>query len=105
MGARADVWSRCQSGPRKAGQDKIDLDRVDQFHVQCPVTLGFIEHLTGEPVTKSFRAKRKYKADVLRDEWAPYDISSHVYEGSFRYRKEPVWDEQEEDLDSDVTVS
>jgi len=103
--ARADVWSQCRAGPRKAANNRIDLDKVDQFHVQCPVTMGLIECTTGEPVTKSFRQKRKYKADALRDEWAPYDISSHAYEGGYRYRREPPLEEQDEDLDPDITVS
>ena len=30
------------------------------------------------------------QADVLRDEWAPYDISSQVYNGGFRYRRPVV---------------
>jgi len=86
--ARADIWSRCKFGARRASG--IDLERVDQMHVQCPVTMGLMEYLTGEPVTKSFREKVRYKADVIRDEWAPYDISRYAYEGGFRYRREPV---------------
>jgi len=100
--ARADVWSQCKAGPRRTGG--IDLSVVDQVHVRCPVTMGLIEHLTGEPVTRSFRQRRKYKADVLREEWAPYDVSSYAYEGAFRYRREPLLDAQDEDLDPEVGV-
>merc|ERR1712061_940346 len=60
--------------------------------------------LTGEPVTASHLAKRKWKADVLREEWAPYDISRYAYEGEFRFRLGDSLDETDEDLDPDITV-
>nr|AQS99243.1 type I polyketide synthase [Gambierdiscus polynesiensis] len=98
--ARADVWSQCKAGPRKAS--KVDLEKVDQIHVRCPVSMGLIEHLTGEPITRTFRDKKKYKADVLRDEFAPYDVSSYAYEGGFRFRREPLLDMTDEDLDPEI---
>jgi len=100
--ARADVWSQCKVGPRKAA--KIDFEKVDQIHVRCPVTMGLIEYLTGEPITKTFRSKKKYKADVLRDEFAPYDVSAYAYDGNFRYRREPLLDNQDEELDPEIGV-
>ncbi|CAK9064630.1 unnamed protein product, partial [Durusdinium trenchii] len=99
--ARADVWSQCKSGPRKANT-KPDLSKADQVHIRCPVTLGMIEVTTGEPVTKSFRKKKGYKADVLRDEWAPYDISSQAYSGGFRYRRSSS--DEPEDLDEEPYI-
>jgi len=104
--ARADVWSQCKTGPRQAGKPgKLLEDTVDQFHRLCPITLGPIEVLTGEAVTRSFRLKAKYKADSLRDEWAPYDISSDAYEGGYRYRREPLASESHLDLPYTSTVS
>eukprot|EP00930_Biecheleria_cincta_P034659 TRINITY_DN23921_c0_g1_i1.p1 TRINITY_DN23921_c0_g1~~TRINITY_DN23921_c0_g1_i1.p1 ORF type:complete len:1306 (+),score=184.91 TRINITY_DN23921_c0_g1_i1:67-3918(+) len=103
--ARADVWSRCKSGPRKAAQ-KMDLSKAEQIHVRCPVTLGPIEINTGEPVTESFKKKKGYKADVLRDEWASYDISAQAYEGGFRYRRASLPEaEQESDPDLEVCIT
>ncbi|CAE7742253.1 Phthiocerol synthesis polyketide synthase type I PpsC [Symbiodinium microadriaticum] len=99
--ARADVWSQCKSGPRKASS-QLDISKADQVHMRCPVTLGLIEARTGEPVTESFKKRRGYKADVLRDEWAPYDISSQVYTGGFRFRRATL---QEEGLDLDLESS
>mmetsp|Transcript_21779 Transcript_21779/g.44630 ORF Transcript_21779/g.44630 Transcript_21779/m.44630 type:complete len:810 (+) Transcript_21779:2-2431(+) len=99
--ARADVWSQCKGGPHKMGklnEGAISMETLDQIHTICPITLGPIEYLTGEAVTSSFSSKKKYKADVLREEWAPYDISSVAYEGEYRYRREPPLDETEEDL-------
>ena len=102
--ARADVWSQCKSGPRKANT-KPDLAQADQVHMRCPVTLGMIEVSTGEPITKSFRKKKGYKADVLRDEWAPYDISSQAYTGGYRYRRSSEPGEELEDLeDSEIYI-
>eukprot|EP00933_Yihiella_yeosuensis_P004744 TRINITY_DN10914_c2_g1_i1.p1 TRINITY_DN10914_c2_g1~~TRINITY_DN10914_c2_g1_i1.p1 ORF type:complete len:674 (+),score=124.99 TRINITY_DN10914_c2_g1_i1:23-2023(+) len=101
--ARADVWSQCKTGPRKAGE-KLDISKADQIHMRCPVTLGPIEIVTGEPATKSLKSKRNYKADVLRDEWAPYDISRQAYDGGFRYRREAPSEDKEEDLDENVQV-
>lgn len=96
--ARADVWSQCKSGPRKANM-KPDLSKADQVHIRCPVTLGMIEVTTGEPVTRSFKRKKGYKADVLRDEWAAYDVSSTVYSGGFRYRApKPSLEDPEDEL-------
>ena len=81
--ARADVWSQCKSGPRKAGvrgvlgvpglqlilrlialqaSSQLDISKADQVHMRCPVTLGLIEARTGEPVTESFKKRRGYKA-------------------------------------------
>lgn len=101
--ARADVWSQCKSGPRKANA-KPDLAQADQIHIRCPVTLGLIEVTTGEPITKSFRKKKGYKADVLRDEWASYDISSQAYTGGYRYRRSSKPGEELEDLEDDVYI-
>eukprot|EP00438_Fugacium_kawagutii_P018475 Skav222406 [mRNA] locus=scaffold4005:16686:20057:+ [translate_table: standard] len=101
--ARADVWSQCKSGPRKANA-KPDLNQADQIHMRCPVTLGLIEVTTGEPITKSFRKRKGYKADVLRDEWASYDISSQAYSGGYRYRRSAQPGEELEDADDDVYI-
>jgi len=99
--ARADVWSQCKSGPRKAAE-KLDLSKADQIHMRCPVSLGPIEVVSGEPATASFKKQKSYKADVLRDEWAPYDISTQAYEGGFRYRRTPKPETAE--LDADVSL-
>jgi polyketide synthase-associated protein len=101
--ARADVWSQCKKGPR-APTTQVNVEEADQVHVLCPVTLGMIEALTGEPITESFREKRRYKADALRDQWADYTISRLAYEGGFRYRKDAALEDEDEDLTSDVGV-
>ncbi|CAE8683313.1 unnamed protein product [Polarella glacialis] len=101
--AREDLSGQCKKGPRKAAQ-KVDVTKADQIHRRCPITLGHIELVTGEPATAAFKKKRDYKADVLRDEWAPYDISRLAYEGGFRYRRAPAAEEQDEELDPNVEV-
>ncbi|CAJ1458008.1 unnamed protein product [Effrenium voratum] len=101
--ARADVWSQCKSGPRKANT-KPDISKADQVHMRCPVTLGPIEATTGEPVTQSFKKRKAYKADVLRDEWASYDISAQAYTGGYRYRRRPLQDSLDDLEDVDIYI-
>mmetsp|Transcript_68037 Transcript_68037/g.160149 ORF Transcript_68037/g.160149 Transcript_68037/m.160149 type:complete len:1179 (-) Transcript_68037:69-3605(-) len=100
--ARADVWSQCKSGPRKANAG-LDISLADQLHMRCPITLGLIEAGTGEPVTESFKKRKRYKADVLRDVWAPYDISTQAYTGGFRYRR-PEVEDNEAELEVDIYI-
>lgn len=87
--ARADVWSKCKHGAHTAVQS--DPSKM-QVQVQCPITLGLMDFLTGENIVHG-RAKSS-KAGVLREEWAPYDVSRHAYEGGFRYRRK---DDDEDD--------
>merc|ERR1712012_246648 len=76
---RCDVWGECRMGPQATGS--IDISKLDQIHVTCPITMGPIDYLTGEPVYQRKESEGKYKANVLRDEFAPYDVSAHVYSG------------------------
>jgi len=46
----------------------------------------------------------KYRADVLREEFAPYDISNLAYKGSYRYRRDEDLDEEEEQLPKDMVL-
>lgn len=86
--ARADVWSTCKKGPMQA-HPLSNLQMLDQITVTCPITLGPIDYLTGEPVAARTEERRNYHADVLRDEFAPYDISRAVYSGDYRFRLNP----------------
>jgi len=87
-----------------AGRKKLNMDAVKQITVTCPITLAPIDYLTGEPACKD---GRKIKADCLRDELQPYDISSTAYEGGYRYRREEL--DESEDLVNpfgvEVTIS
>jgi hypothetical protein len=82
---RCDIWGQAKSGPRQSG--KLNIQELDEITVLCPITLGPINHVTGEPMTKPAGDRKKIRASVLRDEWAPYDISSYVYTGGYRYRQ------------------
>eukprot|EP00404_Azadinium_spinosum_P004652 CAMPEP_0180467970 /NCGR_PEP_ID=MMETSP1036_2-20121128/27279_1 /TAXON_ID=632150 /ORGANISM="Azadinium spinosum, Strain 3D9" /LENGTH=174 /DNA_ID=CAMNT_0022474959 /DNA_START=53 /DNA_END=574 /DNA_ORIENTATION=+ len=67
-----------------------------------------IDHITGEAVPRNPRlssdgSKLKYRADVLREELAPYDISSYAYDGTYRYRAEEMEDDQ--NLDPGVKIT
>lgn len=90
--AHAEVWAMCRLGPNQAGKKKVTMDKLHQFTLTCPVTLGPVDHLTGEPAKSN---GRKYHADVLREELADYSISSYAYDGSFRYRREALGDEDD----------
>lgn len=98
--ARADLWAECRVGPHATG--KFETNKLDQIHVTCPITMGPIDHLTGEPMRSGVGTK--YHADVLRDEFASYEISSHVYSGSYRYRNKSLFDESDESLSPNVKV-
>eukprot|EP00913_Durusdinium_trenchii_P002162 g1995.t1 len=90
-------------GPNKCG--KVLEAEVDQIYTLCPITLGKIDYLTGEPLSRrlaaSYRGKRK--ADVLRDELARYDVSRYAYDGGFRYRQNEIPD-KDEDFPSDSSM-
>jgi len=88
--AHTEIWALCRYGPYQAGREQMAMDKLHQFALTCPVTLGPIDHLTGEPVRP--RGGRRYCADVLREELASYDVSSYAYEGGFRYRREALND-------------
>jgi len=89
--SHAEVWAMCVVGPNSAGRRKLNYDALKQITLTCPVTLGPIDYLTGEPPrTDGLKAK----ADCLREELQPYDISSTVYEGEYRYRREARDDEE-----------
>lgn len=84
--SHADVFAACHRGPRACG--RVDLRKFDHVQVKCPITMGPIDHVSGEPVVPYANAREQYRADALRDEFAPYDISSHAYRGGFRFRSE-----------------
>eukprot|EP00439_Symbiodinium_sp_Y106_P055984 s2296_g7.t2 len=92
---RCDIWGAARFGPNKCG--KVMEAEVDQIYTLCPVTLGKIDHLTGEPLGKR-------RADVLRDELARYDVSRLAYDGGFRYRQNPVPSHGEGDLLQDRNI-
>lgn len=86
--ARGDVWAQARTGAR-ATQPIARVLEVESARaglpvsITCPVTMGPIDVLTGEPILGSWRSR---KAAVLREEGAPYDISSYAYTGEFRFR-------------------
>eukprot|EP00408_Alexandrium_pacificum_P034129 CAMPEP_0171292010 /NCGR_PEP_ID=MMETSP0790-20130122/71941_1 /TAXON_ID=2925 /ORGANISM="Alexandrium catenella, Strain OF101" /LENGTH=1257 /DNA_ID=CAMNT_0011761739 /DNA_START=74 /DNA_END=3848 /DNA_ORIENTATION=- len=90
--SHAEVWGFCRVGPNVAGRRKLNMDAIKQITVTCPITLAPIDHLTGEPASND---GRKIKADCLRDELQPYDVSTLAYEGGFRYRREEIEDSEE----------
>eukprot|EP00404_Azadinium_spinosum_P023641 CAMPEP_0180629804 /NCGR_PEP_ID=MMETSP1037_2-20121125/39653_1 /TAXON_ID=632150 /ORGANISM="Azadinium spinosum, Strain 3D9" /LENGTH=173 /DNA_ID=CAMNT_0022650623 /DNA_START=69 /DNA_END=587 /DNA_ORIENTATION=- len=58
-----------------------------------------IDHITGDavprnPTLRSDGTKLNYRANVLREELAPYDISSYAYDGAYRFRAEEMEDDQ-----------
>jgi len=85
--AHGEVWAMCRAGYNEAGKKKLSMDKLHQFTLTCPVTLGPVDHLTGEPASAD---GRKYHADVLREELADYDVSAYAYEGNYRYRREAL---------------
>lgn len=91
--AHAEVWAVCRRGPNAADRfaNLGNPEKLDQIRVVCPVTLGPIHYLTGEPVVFPGRGghaceRSRQRADVLRDELAEYDVSSYAYDGTYRYR-------------------
>jgi hypothetical protein len=94
---RCDVWGACKAGKNKA---EFSTAMLDQLMVTCPITMGHIDHMSGEPVKRPTGDRKRYRADVLRDEFAPYDISTHAYTGGFRWRLDDLAeDEDGEDLE------
>nr|AQS99281.1 type I polyketide synthase [Gambierdiscus excentricus] len=100
--SHAEVWAMCKYGPNMAGRKKLNMDKIKQITLMCPVTLGPIDYLTGEPARGD---GRKYTADCLREELQPYDISTFAYDGGFRYRREALEDEEEPFNPPDVRVT
>ncbi|CAJ1345054.1 unnamed protein product [Effrenium voratum] len=100
---RCDVWGAARFGPNKCG--KVMEAEVDQIYTLCPITLGKIDYLTGEPLTRRLAALRrgKRKADVLRDELSRYDVSRYAYDGGFRYRQQEI-PEGKEDFPPDSSM-
>eukprot|EP00931_Biecheleriopsis_adriatica_P076930 TRINITY_DN5058_c0_g1_i1.p1 TRINITY_DN5058_c0_g1~~TRINITY_DN5058_c0_g1_i1.p1 ORF type:complete len:1261 (+),score=269.89 TRINITY_DN5058_c0_g1_i1:124-3906(+) len=93
---RCDIWGAARFGPNSCG--KLLHDEVDQLYTVCPVTLGKIDHITGEPLTKSKTSRgNKKRADILRDEFASYDVSRYAYSGGFRYRRHDLPETTEKD--------
>lgn len=87
--AHCVVWAPVKFGSLRTG--KVNEEALDQITVTCPITMGPIDHLTGEPALSTQDVeRRKYVADVLREEFAPYDVSSLVYKGSYRFRLHPM---------------
>jgi len=101
---RCDVWGESRTGPRATG--RVDVGKLDQISVTCPITMGPIDHLTGEPAVSSGgpRGVRKHRASVLRDEFAPYDVSSHVYSGGYRFRSQALYPDGDDHLDPATKV-
>jgi len=102
--ARGDVWAQCRVGSQKSGE--LDFEKVDQVCVTCPITMGLIDWITGEPISLKPGLDRKTnKAAVLRDEFASYDVSAHVYSGGYRYRSMPLMKADPQDrLDPTMTL-
>jgi len=104
--SRGDLWCQSFSGGHKTERKRINLKDLGSCYLQvtCPVTLGPIDYLTGEPMAAvapegtNLTTARRRRSDVLRDHLAPYDISRHVYDGGFRYRLKESLDEFDEDL-------
>jgi len=90
--SHAEVWAMCKYGPNEAGRKKMDIQDLHQITLTCPVTLGPIDHVTGEPGRAD---GQKYKADALREELADYDVCSTAYTGGFRFRREALEDDDE----------
>lgn len=88
---RSDLWGQTRHGNLKCSNDLTVLETIQ---VTCPITMGPIDHLTGEPVPEFQREGTNVCASVLRDEFAPYDISTLAYEGGFRFR---LWEDEVEE--------
>jgi 3-oxoacyl-(acyl-carrier-protein) synthase len=105
--AHAETWGQVRCGPRKA-LIKQGPELLDQVTLTCPITMGPIDHLTGEPASRFFNQRagerKKYKANILRDGFAPYDISSTVYEGGYRFRMDELDPDADEPIDPGVTI-
>jgi len=92
---RCDIWGHARFGPNKCG--KVLMNEVNQVYTICPVTLGKIDHVTGEPLSKR-TSSDKIQANTLRDEFASYDISRHAYNGDYRFQYDVPTESQEEEL-------
>lgn len=95
---RSDIWGQARFGVRASGE--MDISKIHQITATCPITFGPIDHLTGEPANTVVGTK--YKADVLRDEFADYSVSRYAYTGGFRYRRNDTDEDEDEDLIGDL---
>jgi len=92
--AHSEVWGRCAHGPNAAWRHvRSPMEKLDQIKVACPISMAPIDYLTGEPAPAqaplgTLGEKVRMRADVLRDELASYDVSSYVYSGSYRFRRQ-----------------
>mmetsp|Transcript_7167 Transcript_7167/g.18356 ORF Transcript_7167/g.18356 Transcript_7167/m.18356 type:complete len:1270 (-) Transcript_7167:430-4239(-) len=107
--SHAEIWAQCRVGPNSSNRHvNVDPERLDFVKTTCPITLGPIDYLTGEPVPNRFKItaegeRLKARPDVLRDELADYDISSYAYSGGYRFRREEL-DEGGEELDAGFSL-
>merc|ERR1719265_2008040 len=99
--ARGDVFGQCRKGRMTAHYKESEMLMMTKT---CPLTLGPIDWLSGEPAKLFYHDGKKYHADVIRDEFASYDVSRHAYGGGFRFRREEVGDEEEGELDPDLQL-
>jgi len=94
---RSDLWGVTRTGLFKAGE--IDISKISQIVVKCPISAGPIDYLTGEPVIEGEKKTGQLQlANVLRDEFADYRVSRLVYKGGYRYRADEVDDDEEDEL-------
>jgi len=106
--SHAEIFGLVRIGP-DALAATIDSQKLSYVTLTCPVTMGPIDHITGEAVPRTSKLDEngervRYSANSIRDELAPYDISSHVYSGGYRYRQD-VDAEHEENEDVGCNVS
>eukprot|EP00404_Azadinium_spinosum_P059164 CAMPEP_0180696670 /NCGR_PEP_ID=MMETSP1038_2-20121128/3102_1 /TAXON_ID=632150 /ORGANISM="Azadinium spinosum, Strain 3D9" /LENGTH=1073 /DNA_ID=CAMNT_0022728163 /DNA_START=6 /DNA_END=3227 /DNA_ORIENTATION=- len=105
--SHAEIFGFVKIGPY--AMTAVNPRKLNYITLTCPVTMGPIDHVTGEAVPRTSKLDEQgtrvtYQADCIRDELAPYDISSHAYQGGFRYRTDGSH-EDEDNLDIGCNVS
>eukprot|EP00811_Abedinium_folium_P026521 NODE_3917_length_1962_cov_5.933515.p1 GENE.NODE_3917_length_1962_cov_5.933515~~NODE_3917_length_1962_cov_5.933515.p1 ORF type:complete len:540 (-),score=153.71 NODE_3917_length_1962_cov_5.933515:26-1645(-) len=84
--ANACVWGGCNAGTRKVERRACEMEDIMQYTTTCPVTLAPIDVISGEPPRARRTLDVTYCSGMLRDEFAPYDISTYAYTGSYRFQ-------------------
>nr|AQS99308.1 type I polyketide synthase [Gambierdiscus excentricus] len=80
--SRAELWARCDTGPRCAAPWTASVAKLDFVSVPCPRCLGPMCWLCGIAVPAS-APKGKHHCSVIREPLASYEYCSNCYAGAY----------------------
>lgn len=88
--ARADLWAKATTGPRKTGT--LDENKLDYITVRCVKCMGWMDHVgsLALPSAPPKPPSGRFKAFCIREEGANYDICSKCFKGTHTFGTPPT---------------